>query len=53
MAEIKKIFQNKKESGGFLWDLIFTLFFFLLALFMVFKYDPLRKALGSFFSQDF
>ncbi|MDD4625420.1 MAG: hypothetical protein WCX23_03675 [Candidatus Paceibacterota bacterium] len=36
-----RIFQSKKEAGGVFWDVIFTLFFFFLAMAMIFKYDSL------------
>jgi len=48
---IKKIFQNKKESGGAFWDFIFTVFFFLLAMAMIFKYDYLISVFKELFSQ--
>jgi len=48
---VKNIFQKQKESGNAFLDVIFTVFFFLLALAMIFKYDYVASALKELFSQ--
>lgn len=41
---------GKKEKGGVFWDLIFTLFFFFLALAILFKSDYLTEIFKKIFS---
>jgi Flp pilus assembly protein TadG len=53
MAAIKKIFQNKRESGNAFLDFIFVVLFFLLVLAMLFKYDYVINTFKDFFRKVF